>query len=88
MILRPHGARPRAIEAGELSIDVAFIGASAADDYGNCTGQIGKNVCGSMGYAFVDAYHAGCVVVLTTIWFRIPAFRSVFPNSMWTMLSQ
>ena len=31
VILRPHGARPRAIEAGELTIDVAFIGASSAD---------------------------------------------------------
>ena len=37
VIFRPHGGRPRAIEAGELQIDVAFIGASAADDYGNCT---------------------------------------------------
>lgn len=65
VILRPHGARPRAVEAGELSIDVAFIGASAADDYGNCTGQIGPNACGSMGYSFVDAYNASCVVVVT-----------------------
>lgn len=65
VILRPHGARPRAIEAGELQIDVAFIGASAADDYGNCTGQIGPNACGSMGYSFVDAHNAGCVVVVT-----------------------
>ena len=32
VILRTHGARPRAIEAGELQIDVAFIGASASDD--------------------------------------------------------
>lgn len=65
VILRPHGARPRAIEAGELQIDVAFIGASAADDYGNCTGQIGPNACGSLGYSFVDAQNAGCVVVVT-----------------------
>jgi len=65
VILRTHGARPRAIEAGELQIDVAFIGASAADDYGNCTGQIGPNACGSLGYSFVDAQHAGCVIVVT-----------------------
>lgn len=65
VILRTHGARPRAIEAGELQIDVAFIGASAADDYGNCTGQIGPNACGAMGYSFVDARSAGCVVVIT-----------------------
>jgi len=65
VILRPHGARPRAIEAGELQIDVAFIGAAAADDYGNCTSQIGPNACGSMGYSFVDAYNAGRVIVIT-----------------------
>lgn len=65
VILRPHGARPRAIEAGELQIDVAFIGASAADEYGNCTGQIGPNACGAMGYSFVDAHNAGCVIVVT-----------------------
>ena len=65
VILRPHGARPRAIEAGELQIDVAFIGASAADDYGNCTGQIGPNACGSLGYSFVDTQNAGCVIVVT-----------------------
>jgi len=65
VILRPHGARPRAIEAGELQIDVAFIGASAADDFGNCTGQTGPNACGSLGYSFVDAQNAGCVVVIT-----------------------
>lgn len=65
VILRPHGARPRAIEAGELTIDVAFIAASAADRFGNCTGQIGRNPCGSLGYSFVDARNAGKVVVVT-----------------------
>lgn len=65
VILRPHGARPRAIEAGELSIDVAFIGASAADDYGNCTGLVGPNACGALGYSFIDAQTAGTVVVIT-----------------------
>lgn len=65
VILRTHGSRPRAIEAGELSIDVAFIGASAADEYGNATGQIGPNACGSLGYSFVDAQNAAKVVVIT-----------------------
>ncbi|MEA4849294.1 MAG: citrate lyase subunit alpha [Clostridiaceae bacterium] len=65
VILRPHGARPRAIEAGELSIDVAFIGASAADEYGNATSQIGPNACGSMGYAFIDATTADKVIIVT-----------------------
>ena len=65
VILRTHGARPRAIEAGELSIDVAFIGASSADEYGNATGQTGPNACGPLGYSFIDASNAGSVVVIT-----------------------
>ena len=65
VILRTHGSRPRAIEAGEFQIDVAFIGASAADEYGNATGQIGPNACGSLGYSFIDATSAGKVVVIT-----------------------
>lgn len=64
-ILRPHGARPRAIEMGELKIDVAFIAVSASDVYGNCTGQIGTNLCGSLGYSFIDAISANKVVVIT-----------------------
>ena len=65
VILRPHGSRPHAIETGDLTIDVAFIGASAADDFGNCTGQIGPNACGSLGYSFIDATSADKVVVIT-----------------------
>ncbi|MCJ7837537.1 citrate lyase subunit alpha [Cuneatibacter sp. NSJ-177] len=65
VILRPHGGRPRAIEAGELEIDVAFIGASASDCYGNANGTGGKNACGSLGYAKIDARSARQVVVIT-----------------------
>ena len=65
VILRPHGARPRSIETGDLQIDVAFIGASSSDEYGNCTGQVGPNACGSLGYAFVDAANAAQVVIVT-----------------------
>lgn len=65
VILRPHGARPHAIETGDLSIDVAFIGASAADEMGNCTGQVGENACGSLGYSFIDSTCAENVVVIT-----------------------
>ena len=65
VILRTHGSRPRAIEAGELMIDVAFIGAAAADEYGNATGQIGPNACGSLGYSFVDVSNAAKVIVIT-----------------------
>ena len=41
VILRTHGGRARAIECGQLKIDVAFIAAPAADDYGNINGVSG-----------------------------------------------
>ncbi len=72
VILRPHGSRPRAIESGELEIDVAFIGASAADEYGNATGQIGPNACGALGYSMIDEHHAGKVVVITDYLVEFP----------------
>ena len=34
-ILRSHGGRVRAIEEGDVHIDVAFIGAPTSDEYGN-----------------------------------------------------
>lgn len=63
--LRSHGGRPRAVKAGEVRIDVAFIAAPAADKYGNICGSQGKSACGSLGYAFTDAMHANCVVAVT-----------------------
>ncbi len=65
VILRTHGSRPRAIETGELSIDVAFIAVSASDDYGNANGFSGKNACGALGYSMIDAKCAEKVIVIT-----------------------
>lgn len=64
-ILRPHGGRARAIENGELRIDVMFMAAPTADTYGNVTGVLGPAACGSLGYAMVDAAHADTVVAIT-----------------------
>ncbi len=63
--IRSHGGRVRAIETGEIHIDVAFIGAPAADEYGNASGQGGKSDCGVLSYADVDARYADHVVVVT-----------------------
>lgn len=60
-----HGGRAREIEAGELHIDVAFIGAPAADAQGNLSGAEGPAACGPLGYAMVDARHADRVVAVT-----------------------
>ncbi|CNH30153.1 citrate lyase subunit alpha [Yersinia kristensenii] len=60
-----HGGRVNLIESGELSIDVAFIGVPACDEFGNTNGFSGNACCGSLGYARVDAEYADCVVLLT-----------------------
>ena len=64
-VIRTHGGRIRAIESGELHIDVAFIGASSSDEYGNASGKGGKNNCGGLGYSVTDARFADKVVVVT-----------------------
>lgn len=64
-IIRSHGGRARAIECGDLHIDVAFIGAPCCDHYGNMNGIDGKSACGSLGYAMVDALYADKVVAIT-----------------------
>ena len=65
VIMRTHGGRGRAIECGQLQIDVAFIAAPAADEYGNINGVEGPAACGSLGYAFPDAQYADYVVAVT-----------------------
>jgi len=65
VVFRSHGGRPAAIESGEAHIDIAFIAAPTADPMGNCSGKYGPSACGSLGYAFADAAHAGKVVVVT-----------------------
>ncbi len=64
-IMMTHGGRPRAIESGDLHIDIAFIGAPTADTYGNVNGVYGNAACGSLGYAICDAEYADKVVAIT-----------------------
>lgn len=65
VIIRSHGGRARAIEAGEVKIDVAFLGAASSDEYGNASGSRGVANCGSLGYGLIDALYADKVVVIT-----------------------
>jgi citrate lyase subunit alpha/citrate CoA-transferase len=65
VVFRSHGGRPRAIEKGELTIDVAFIAAPCTDARGNMNGIEGPSACGSLGYAFPDAMFARKVVAVT-----------------------
>ena len=65
VVMQTHGGRARAIQSGELKIDVAFIAAPAADEYGNISGSVGRAACGPLGYAMVDAELAERVVAIT-----------------------
>ena len=65
VIVRSHGGRARAIEAGEVKIDVAFMGVPTCDRFGNATGRLGKSACGSLGYAMLDSRFAEQVVLVT-----------------------
>lgn len=64
-IIRSHGGRPRAIQAGEVHIDIAFLAVSTSDNYGNASGINGKNNCGSIGFAVPDAKYADHVIIVT-----------------------
>ena len=73
-IIRSHGGRPRAIEGGEVHIDIAFVAAPTSDCMGNCRGVGGKSDCGSLGYAMTDAKYADHVVVVTDCLVPFPNF--------------
>ena len=64
-IIRSHGGRVRAIEEGDVHIDIAFIGAPTSDECGNSRGVGGKSDCGMLSYSMVDAKYADHVVVIT-----------------------
>lgn len=72
-VMHTHGGRPRAIEAGDLHIDVAFIASPACDTYGNINGVDGKSACGALGYAVPDAMYSDRVVAITDNLVKYPA---------------
>lgn len=60
-----HGGRHRAIESGELRIDLAILAAPAVDREGNGTGTEGPAACGTLGYAQSDLRYAKKVSLIT-----------------------
>ncbi len=74
VVIRSHGGRGRAIEAGEIKIDIAFLGVPSSDEYGNASGRGSKTICGSLGYARVDAEYADTVVLVTDDLVAYPNF--------------
>jgi citrate lyase subunit alpha/citrate CoA-transferase len=79
--IRSHGGRARAIESGEIHIDVAFLGAPACDRYGNINGTEGQSACGSLGYALQDAAYADQVVAITDHLVDHPLFPISIPQT-------
>lgn len=69
VVFRSHGGRAAAIANGKLHIDVAFLGTASADVLGNASGIYtnpeGTSICGSLGYAKVDARYANKTIILT-----------------------
>ena len=64
-VLRSHGGRYRALQDGDLHVDVAFIAAPCADPHGNANGLFGKSACGPLGFALADSLYADKVVIIT-----------------------
>ncbi len=64
-VLRSHGGRYRAIQDGEVHIDIAVIAAPSADSFGNANGVAGKSACGPLGFALGDSEYADRVIVVT-----------------------
>ncbi len=64
-VLRSHGGRYRAIQDGEVHIDIAVIAAPTADAFGNANGVNGKSACGPLGFALGDSEYADRVIVVT-----------------------
>ncbi|MFV0499572.1 MAG: citrate lyase subunit alpha [Bacilli bacterium] len=65
LYLHTHGGRSRAIESGEIPIDIAFIAVSECDKLGNANGINGKSACGAIGYAISDIMYAKTKVLIT-----------------------
>ncbi|MCA8881644.1 MAG: citrate lyase subunit alpha [Rhodobacteraceae bacterium] len=75
VVLRTHGGRARAIRAGDLKIDAAFVAAPSADPMGNISGTEGPRACGVLGYPQCDVRFADKVVAVTDTLVDFPAQR-------------
>jgi len=64
--VRSHGGRARAVESGDLHLDVSFLAASACDELGNMNGCQGPSAFGANGFGNdTDSVYADTVVVVT-----------------------
>jgi citrate lyase subunit alpha/citrate CoA-transferase len=71
-VLRSHGGRYRAIQDGDVRVDIAVIAAPTADPFGNMRGTTGPSACGGLGFAVADASLADHVIAVTDNLVRFP----------------
>jgi len=64
-VLHSHGSRYRALQDGDVRVDIAIIAAPSADAFGNSNGVDGPSACGPLGFALGDAQYADHVIVVT-----------------------
>jgi len=81
-VLRSHGGRVRAINDGDVHIDIAVIAAPSADGFGNANGVNGPSACGPLGYAAADSQHADKVIVVTDNLVRFPCAPIHIPGNL------
>lgn len=80
-VLRTHGGRVRAVEDGDVHIDIAFVAAPTADDYGNANGMDGPSACGPLAYSAIDWQYADKVVVITDNLVQYPLIPYSVPST-------
>ena len=83
VVIRSHGGRARAITAGDIHIDVAFLRLQVLTSTVTSTVQR-KATCGSLGYAMIDAKYADQVVAITDSLVPYPNTQSAFHKQTWT----
>lgn len=64
-VLRSHGGRWRAVQDGDVHIDIAVLAAPTADAFGNANGVTGPSACGSLFFGLVDSLYADKSIVVT-----------------------
>ncbi|MDP8204388.1 MAG: citrate lyase subunit alpha [Candidatus Tenebribacter mawsonii] len=72
--LRSHGGRYRAIDDGEIHINIAVLAASAADMMGNANGVLGKHPFGPVSFSKTDSKNADRTIIVTDSLIDFPCY--------------
>lgn len=72
--LRSHGGRYRAIQDGDVHIDIAVVAAPTSDPFGNANGVDGPSACGPLSYPQPDVRWADKVIVVTDNLVEFPCY--------------